>query len=285
MTDACSMRTLDAPAVTAAVAQMYITANYEAPDDLRAAVADACAREASPIGRDVLELLLKNYEVAATERLPICQDTGLAVFLVEVGQDLHITGDLTAAINAGVRRAAREGYLRTSVVAHPLRRVNTGDNTPAVIHYALVPGDRLRITALPKGGGSENASAVQMLTPADGRAGIIDFVVNRVLEKGVNACPPLLVGVGIGGNFEGCALLAKHALLRPIGASNPDPEDAALEAELLERINALGLGPAGYGGTVTALAVHVETAPCHIASLPCAVNMQCNAHRVATIIL
>lgn len=279
----CPLRTIDASTITEAVARLYVDANRQAPADLRAAVAAARDREESPQGREVLELVLKNYAVAAAAELPICQDTGLAVFLLEVGQNLHIHGDLTAAINEGVRRAVRDGYLRSSVVSHPLRRVNTGDNTPAIIHCHLVPGDTLRITALPKGGGSENASAVQMLTPADGRAGVIDFVVNRVSEKGINACPPLFIGVGIGGNVEGCALLAKHALLRPIGQPSPDPDDAALEAELLARINALGIGPAGYGGTVTALAVHVATAPCHIASLPCAVNIQCSAHRLLTV--
>jgi fumarate hydratase subunit alpha len=198
--------------------------------------------------------------------------------------DARIRGDLRRTIDEGVRRGSREGYLRASVVAHPLRRVNTGDNTPAIVHVSLVPGDRLRLVCLPKGGGSENASALRMLTPADGRAGVIDFVVERVSEQGVNACP-LIIGVGLGANFEGCALLAKRALLRPLGQPNPDPDDAALEAELLCRINALGIGPGAFGGTVTALAVHLETAPCHIASLPCAVNIQCNAHRKAEVVL
>lgn len=245
----------------------------------------ARAREESPAGRETLELLLRNYDAAAETGLPMCQDTGLAVIMAEVGQDVRIRGDLREAINQGVRRGCREGYLRTSVVAHPLRRVNTGDNTPAIIHVSLAPGDRLRLTCLPKGGGSENASALRMLTPSDGRAGVVNFVVGRVSEQGVNACPPLVVGVGIGANFEGCALLAKRALLRPLGQPSPDPEDAALEQEILCRINALGIGPGAFGGTVTALAVHVETAPCHIASLPCAVNIQCNAHRKAEVVL
>ncbi|MHB9130210.1 MAG: fumarate hydratase [Armatimonadota bacterium] len=282
----CSpLRTISAHQVTDAVARMCIEANRVIPAEMREAVARAVAQEEAPGGRDVLNLLLENYTTAEETGLPICQDTGLAIFVVELGQDLHIQGDLTEAINAGVRRGYEEGYLRKSAVAHPLRRVNTGDNTPAIIHLSLVPGERLRIIFLPKGGGSENASALQMLKPSDGKAGVVQFVVDRVSAQGVNACPPIIVGVGIGSNFEGCALLAKHALLRPIGEPNPDPEDAELEQEILCRINALGIGPAGFGGTVTALAVHVETAPCHIASLPCAVNIQCNAHRRAEVVL
>lgn len=279
------IRRLDATEIVAAVARLCVSANRHIPAEMRTAVAAAIADETSAQGKSVLQLLVENYDAAGETGLPICQDTGLAVIMAEVGQDLHIDGDLTAAIHEGVRRGYRDGYLRTSVVAHPLRRVNTGDNTPAIIHLALVPGDRLRLILLPKGGGSENASALAMLKPSDGIEGVIRFVVDRVSAEGVNACPPLIVGVGIGGNFEGCALLAKHALLRSIGQPNVDPDDAALEAELLRCINALGIGPAGFGGTVTALAVHVETAPCHIASLPCAVNMQCNAHRRTEIIL
>jgi fumarate hydratase subunit alpha len=279
------LRVIQAESISEAVATLCVAANRVVPEEMRQAVAAAMAREASEGGRDVLRLLLENYQTAAEIGLPICQDTGLAVVMVELGQDLHIAGELTAAIHAGVRRGYGEGYLRKSVVAHPLRRVNTGDNTPAIIHLSLVPGDRLRLILLPKGGGSENASALQMLKPSDGAAGVIDFVVNRVSAQGVNACPPLIVGVGIGSNFEGCALLAKQALLRPIGQPSTDPETARLEEELLQRINALGIGPAGYGGTVTVLAVQVETAPCHIASLPCAVNIQCNAHRRAEVVL
>jgi len=277
----CDMRTIDAETITRTVATLCRTANLMIPPDVEQAMTTAVTQEASPIGREVLELLLENYAVAEKTGLPICQDTGLTVVLVELGQDVHLTGDLTTAINDGVRSGYREGYLRTSIVADPLRRVNTGDNTPAVIHLSLVPGDRLKLTVLPKGGGSENASALTMLKPSDGERGIIDFVTARVSAEGVNACPPLLIGVGIGSNFEGCALLAKHALLRPTGQPHPDPTYARLEIELLQRINALGIGPAGYGGTVTALAVHVEAAPCHIASLPCAVNIACNAHRKA----
>lgn len=271
--------------IVEAVARLFIEANRRIPAEMRAAMEHAREQEESPAGLETLDLLLRNYDAAAESGMPMCQDTGLAVIMIEVGQDACIHGDLRAAINEGVHRGCKDGYLRTSVVTHPLRRVNTGDNTPAIIHVSLVPGDRLRLVCLPKGGGSENASALRMLTPSDGRAGVIDFVVDRVSEQGVNACPPLVIGVGIGANFEGCALLAKRALLRPLGQPNPDPEDAALEAEILCRINALGIGPGAFGGTVTALAVHVETAPCHIASLPCAVNIQCNAHRKAEVVL
>ncbi len=279
------MRTIPTEQITDAIAALYVQANRHIPDAMREAIARAMEVEASPLGRETLARLLENFQVAAETGLPICQDTGLAVVMVELGQEVHVDGDLEAAIYAGVRRACAEGYLRASVVAHPLRRVNTGDNTPAIIHLHLAPGDALRLTVLPKGGGSENASALQMLKPSDGADGVIDFVVNRISAQGVNACPPLVIGVGIGSNFEGCALLAKTALLRPLGAPNPDPDDANLEAELLRRINALGIGPGGTGGTITALAVHVETAPCHIASLPCAVNVQCNAHRRAEVTL
>jgi fumarate hydratase subunit alpha len=281
----CVCRTLPAAALTEAVAELCVRANRELPADLWAAVTRACAQEASPTGREVLELILRNADAARTTGLPLCQDTGLAVIWIEVGQQVQILGDLESAVQEGVRQGYRQGGLRTSLVAHPLRRVNTGDNTPASIHLHLVPGAGVRVILFPKGGGSENASALRMLTPSQGRQGVIDFVVDRVSEQGVNACPPLVIGVGIGSNFDGCALLAKAALLRPLGTPNPDPEDAALEEELLARINALGIGPAGYGGTTTALAVHVRTAPCHIASLPCAVNIQCHAHRHAEVML
>ena len=279
------MRVLDATAITEAMATLCVTANRQAPPEMQAAMTRALAEERSPEGRETLRLLLENYAVAARTGLPMCQDTGLAVVMVELGQQVQILGDLYAAINAGVRRGSREGYLRASVVDHPLRRVNTGDNTPAIIHLSLVPGDRVRLICLPKGGGSDNAAALSMLKPSDGAEGVIDFVVERVSAQGVNACPPLIIGVGVGSNFEGCALLAKRALLRTLGQPSRDPDDARLEETILSRINALGIGPAGLGGTVTALAVHVESAPCHIASLPCAVNIQCNAYRKAEITL
>jgi len=278
-------REIEEARIVEAVARLYTSANHRIPADMRAAMERACEMEESPAGRETLNLLLRNYDTAAETDLPMCQDTGLAVIMAEVGVDARIRGDLRRAIDEGVRRGTREGYLRASIVAHPLRRVNTRDNTPAVVHVSLAPGNRLRLVCLPKGGGSENASALRMLNPADGREGVIDFVVGRVSEQGVNACPPLIVGVGIGANFEGCALLAKRALLRPLGQTNPDPDDAALETELLCRINALGIGPGAFGGSVTTLAVHVEAAPCHIASLPCAVNIQCNAHRKTEVVL
>jgi len=281
MTLGKNIRILPAESVSDAVAQLCLTAARSIPAEMRTAIEQAILHEESDGGRQVLRLLLENYSAAEATGLPICQDSGMAVVLVEIGRDLHIQGDLEAAIQEGVRRGYREGYLRASIVAHPLRRVNTRDNTPALIHLAFAPGDRLHIVLLPKGGGSDNASALQMLKPADGEEGVMDFVVERVSAQGVNACPPLVIGVGIGANFEGCALLAKRALLRPLGQPGTDPDNARLEAEILRRVNALGIGPAGYGGTVTALAVHVETAPCHIASLPCAVNIQCNAHRRA----
>ncbi len=278
-------RTVTAEVITNAVATLCVNANRLVTADMQQAMEAALTQEESAGGCDVLRLLLENYAVAGATGLSMCQDTGLAVVMVELGQDLRIIGDLTAAIHSGVRQGYDTGYLRKSVVSHPLRRVNTGDNSPAIIHLSLVPGDQLQLTLLPKGGGSENASALQMLKPSDGENGVLEFVLGRISEQGVNACPPLIVGVGIGSNFEGCALLAKHALLRSIGQPSADLDNARLEGDLLRRINALGIGPAGYGGTVTALAVHVETAPCHIASLPCAVNIQCNAHRRASVVL
>lgn len=278
-------RVITAEMVRNAVAELCVRANRYIPAEMREMMEQAITREESQTGRNVLARLLENYQLAAETGLPICQDTGMAVVMVEMGQQLRIDGDLYAAINEGVRRGYGEGLLRKSIVTHPLRRNNSGDNTPAFIHLHLTPGSQLKLTLLPKGGGSENAGALRMLKPGDGAAGVIDFVVERLSEQAVNACPPLIIGVGLGSNFEGCALLAKHALLRPLGEANADAETAALEAELLQRINALGVGPAGYGGTVTALAVHVETAPCHIACLPCAVNVQCNAHRVASVVI
>lgn len=278
-------RSITEEEISDAVAGLFMQANRIIPTTMRQAMERAREQEESPVGRETLELLLRNYAVSAESGLPICQDTGVAVILAEIGQDLHIAGDLERAIHEGVRRGCREGYLRTSMVAHPLRRVNTGDNTPAIIHLSLALGNQLRLVCFPKGGGCENASALRMLTPSAGKDGVINFVVDRVSEQGANACPPLIVGVGIGSNFEGCAMLAKRALLRPLGQPGADEGDAALEQEMLCRINQLGIGPAAFGGTVTALAVHVESAPCHIASLPCAVNIQCNAHRIAEAIL
>jgi fumarate hydratase subunit alpha len=275
------VREIGARAVAEAVARLFVEANTLLGEDV-VSTFKACLRsEASPNGRDVLEQLLENAGLSRTTGVPLCQDTGLAVVFLDVGQDLHVTGgDLRQAVHDGVRAGCGEGYLRASVVFPPVgRRVNTGDNTPAIIHTTIVPGDRLRIVVAPKGGGSENMSALRMLRPADGVDGVKRFVVETVEKAGPNPCPPVVVGVGIGGTFELCALLAKKALLRRLGLPHPDPEFAALEGALLEAVNRLGTGPAGLGGTVTALAVHVETHPCHIASLPVAVNINCHSHR------
>lgn len=275
------MRELPVSVVTETVARLCMEANYDLGADVVAALEDALRREESETGRVVLQQILENARIARETQMAMCQDTGLAVVFLELGQDLHIVGgDLYEAIHEGVRRGYRDGYLRKSSVRQPFSaRVNTGDNTPAIIHTRIVPGEQLRITVAPKGGGSENMSRLAMLTPAAGRQGIIDFVVRTVDEAGANPCPPIVVGVGIGGTFERVAFLAKHALLREIGTRNPDPELDELEQELLERINRLGIGPQGFGGRITALAVHVEAEPCHIASLPVAVNLQCHAAR------
>lgn len=277
------MRQIDAQAISDVVAEMCREANVFLGEDVIEALEKALAEEESPAGRDVLRQLLENVEIARSEQIPLCQDTGFAVFFVEWGQEVHLKGgSLEAAINEGVRTGYREGYLRKSIVADPLERVNTGDNTPAVIHTSLVPGDRVRITFAPKGGGSENMSALRMLKPADGVEGVIDFVVNRVRAAGPNPCPPVIVGVGLGGTFEKVALLAKKALLRPLGRPHPEPLYAGLERRILEKVNDLGIGPQGFGGRITALAVHIETYPAHIASLPVAVNINCHAARHAT---
>jgi fumarate hydratase subunit alpha len=273
------LRTIAAEEITTVVARLCRKANAALGEDVLRALAEAREQEESPQGRDVLDKLLANARLAREEGMPLCQDTGVAVVFLEVGQDLHIAGDLEAAVHEGVRQGYREGYLRASVVRHPLDRVNTGDNTPVVIHYRIVPGDRLRITVAPKGAGSENMSALRMLKPADGIEGVKRFVLEVVKKAGPNACPPLVVGVGIGGTMEKAALLAKEALLRPLGSRAADPLAAALEEELLAAINCLGIGPLGLGGRVTALAVHVAVYPCHIASLPVAVNLNCHAAR------
>lgn len=275
------MREIAADAVTETVARLCMEANYDLGKDVEAALQAALEREESEVGQGILRQILENAAIARRERVPICQDCGLAIVFLELGQEVHIVGgDLYEAVNEGVRRGYREGYLRMSVVRQPFSaRRNTGDNTPAVIHTRIVPGEHLRITVAPKGGGSENMSRLAMLTPAAGRQGIVNFVLKTVDEAGANPCPPIIVGVGIGGSFERVAYLAKYALLRPLGTPNPDPELAELERELLERVNRLGIGPQGFGGRVTALAVHVEAEPCHIASLPAAVNLQCHAAR------
>ncbi len=273
------MREIGFEKIVETVSRLFIEANTELGEDVLDAIRKAKDMEESPTGKEVLAELLENARIAKEEQVPMCQDTGLAVVFVEMGQDVHIVGGhLYEAIQEGVRRGYRDGYLRKSA-CHPFTRANTGDNTPAIIHMELVPGDRLKIIAMPKGGGSENMSAVAMLTPSVGKPGIMDYVVKRVKEAGSNPCPPVIVGVGIGGTLEKAAILAKRALLRRLGSSNPDPELDQMERELLERINDLGIGPQGYGGRITALGVFIEMIPCHIASLPVAVNIQCHAAR------
>jgi len=277
------MREIEASLITECVKDACIRACTELPEDVLDALRRARESEDSPAGLAVLNELIENAEIARAEQVPICQDTGLALVLVEIGQDVHITGGgLTDAINEGVRRGYDEGYLRKSIVRHPLDRANTGDNTPAVIHTEIVPGEGLRITVAPKGGGSENMSAAKSLPPSAGAAGIREFVVETVRSAGPNACPPLIVGVGIGGTLDKAALLSKKAMLRPVGSPSENDCDAMLERELLEAVNETGVGPAGLGGRVTALAVHVESYPCHIASLPVAITLQCHAARHVT---
>lgn len=279
------MRTLHTDAVAAAVADMCIQANRVLPEDVRERLRACAAKEQSPSAREVFRQLEENSVRAGRSELSLCQDTGLAVFFIELGQNLRLEGPLLPeAVNEGVRRGYGRGFLRKSV-CDPFSRANTGDNTPAVIHTTLVPGDRLRIAYMAKGGGSENKSRLRMLTPSAGRKGIADFVVRCVLEAGADPCPPLIVGVGIGGSFDTAPVLAKKALLRPLDAITPDPLLAELEAELLERINALGIGPMGLGGVTTCLGVRAVAAPCHIASLPVAVNIQCHAARHAEVVL
>ena len=281
------MREIDAQEVTKTVSQLFQEACHYLPEDVLTSLKQAREAEESAVGRDVLDRILDNAEVSAKEKIPLCQDTGTAVVFLELGQDAHIAGgDLCTAINEGVRQGYTEGYLRKSMVRQPYSsRVNTKDNTPAVIHTDIVPGDRLKIAVMPKGGGAENMARLAMLPPARGRQGVIDFVVNAVDEAGSNPCPPVIVGVGIGGTAEKAVLVAKKALLRKVGEPNPDAEVAELEKEILHRVNNLGIGPMGYGGRNTALAVHAEVFPTHIASLPVAVNLQCYSarHKEATL--
>ena len=273
------MREISAAAVTSAVRELFIDANQRLGDDILAKFESCLRQETSSIARGVLEELKENAVIAREEGSPVCQDTGLAILFVEIGQDLHVSGgDLRAAINEGVRQGYAQGYLRKSV-CDPFSRANTGDNTPAVIHYDIVPGDRMRIIAMPKGGGAENMSRVEMLTPAAGLKGVEDLVVETVERAGANPCPPTIIGVGVGGTIERSAILAKRALLRKMGERNPDPEIAGIEKRLLERVNELGIGPMAYGGDTTSLDVFMEVEPCHIASLPVTVNIQCHAAR------
>lgn len=275
-----AVRELHVDQVTDTVARLVQEANFVLSEDVKFALARAREREESAVGRAILEELVENYTIAETEFVPMCQDTGAVVVFIEVGQDVHLVGgDLKEAINRGVAKGYTEGYLRKSMLDDPLRRKNTGDNTPAMIHIDLVPGDKVHISVDCKGGGSENMSRLAMLKPSDGWEGVKRFILDTVANAGPNACPPLIVGVGVGGTFDKVAYLAKRALLRTVGEPNPDPDWAAREQELLAEINKLGVGPMGLGGRVTALAVHVETMGCHITALPVAVNIECHSHR------
>ena len=273
------MREIKGEAISQAVARLCMSANRNLPEDVRACITRSREQEPWEPARGILDRIVENYEIAEEEQLPICQDTGVACVFLDVGQEVHIQGDLEQAVHEGVRRGYLEAGLRCSVVADPLRRVNTKDNTPAIVYTRLVPGDRLKITVAPKGAGSENMSRIAMLRPSDGAQGVKDFVVKTVEEAGPNPCPPIVVGVGIGGCFDRSAELAKRALLRPAGEPNPDPFYAAMERELLDRINALGIGPQGLGGRTTALAVHIEVAAVDMASLPVAVDINCYVSR------
>ena len=281
------MREIDVKEITKVVSQLFQEACHYLPEDVLNALKQARQTEESPIGCNVLDRIIENVDISAKEQIPICGDTGVAVVFLEIGQDIHIVGgDIYCAINEGVRQGYAEGYLRKSMVSQPFSaRTNTGDNTPAMIHTDIVPGDKLKIVALPKGAGSENMACLAVLSPAQGRQGVIDFVVNAVDKAGSNPCPPHIVGVGIGGTVEKTIMLAKRALLRRVGEPNPGAEVAELETEILERVNRLGIGPVGYGGRATALAVHVEVFPSHIASLPVAVNIQCWCARQKVAIL
>ena len=275
------MRDIDAKEVTKTVTRLFLEANYYLPDDVLEALKKAGDTEESPAGKEVLAQLVKNADIAANDQIALCQDCGAAVVFLELGQEVHIVGgDLTTAINEGVRVAYEKGYLRKSMVKQPFSaRANTKDNTPAIIYTEIVPGDKLKITAVPKGGGAENMSRLVMLTPSAGRQGIIDNVLKAVDEAGSNPCPPIIVGVGIGGTAEKTMMLAKKSLLRKVGEHNADPEVADLEKELLEKVNKLGIGPMGYGGRTTALAVNIEVFPAHIAGMPLAINLNCHSAR------
>ncbi len=280
------LREIKAVEITNAVRDLFIKANKTLPSDIYEAVCSACDVERNALACSVLSNMVENVAAAKELQIPICQDTGMAVVFLKIGQDVHITdGDLNSAVEEGVRRAYVEGLLRKSVVADPLRRTNTNDNTPAIIHTEIVVGDRVDIMAAPKGFGSENMSGVRMLVPAAGRQGVIDSVLDIVQKAGSNPCPPMVIGVGIGGDFESCALLSKKALCRPLNSPNSDPFYAELERELLQRVNELNIGPQGFGGDTTALGLNIEVAPTHIAGLPVAVNIGCHVTRHASVVL
>ena len=273
------MREIASADISRTLKRLFMEANTDLGEDVMETLKAGREQERSPVGKDIFDQLLENAQLAQDTKIPICQDTGYALVFVEMGQDVHVSGgDFNEAVQEGVRQAYKEGYLRKSV-CHPFTRKNTGDNTPALIYIDMVPGDKLHITAVPKGGGSENMSRLFMLPPSAGVQGIKQRVIETVREAGPNPCPPTIIGVGIGGTFEQCALQAKKALLRPLGEPSPDPELAALEKEWLAEVNKLGIGPQGLGGTITSLGLHIRMLPCHIASLPVAVNIQCHAAR------
>ncbi len=280
------MRTIDAGEVTARIREMAIESNYHVDPAYVHKVGEAMSRETSPLGLMVLDQITQNAALASAERVPYCQDTGVSIVFVEMGQEVRVEGGLLEdAINEGIRQGYRDGYLRGSVVNDPLRRVNTGDNTPAVIHYRVVAGDRLKLCFAAKGTGAENMSMARMLKPSDGREGVIRTIVEHVFASGGNACPPILLGIGLGGSIEKAALQAKWALFRALGAPHPDPLLAELERDVLEAVNRTGVGPMGMGGDTTCIAVHVETYACHIGALPICVNVECHAHRHAEAVL
>ena len=279
------MREIQASAITEAVREMCMEANYTLSQDMRERFEESARQEKSPIGRQIFRQLEENLKIAGEDLIPICQDTGMAVVFLKIGQEVHVAGNITEAINEGVRQGYADGYLRKSVVKDPIQRENTRDNTPAVIHYEVVDGDRIEITVAPKGFGSENMSRVFMLKPADGLEGVKEAILTAVRDAGPNACPPMVVGVGIGGTFEKCALMAKHALTRDLNETSPVPYVRELEKEMLCRINKLGIGPGGLGGVITAMAVNIETYPTHIAGLPVAVNINCHVTRHQTEVL
>ena len=273
------MRTIQASKITEAVRRMCIEANCHMPADVKKCITDCRANEPFPVAQGILDQIIENYDIADANNVPICQDTGLACVFIDVGQEVHVDGNLEEAIHEGVRQGYTDGYLRKSVVRDPLDRVNTGDNTPAMIYYNIVPGDKIHITIAPKGAGSENMSQIKMLKPSDGVEGVKNFILWAVENAGPNPCPPIVVGVGIGGTFDKAAYMAKKALTRDLDSHNPDPFYANLEDEMLEKINALGIGPQGFGGKTTALAVKIEKCPTHIAALPVAVNINCHVAR------
>jgi fumarate hydratase subunit alpha len=279
------MREISSEIIAKTVRRLCIEANCYLPADIKNCIKDCCRQETWAPAKEILERIIENYNIADESFMPICQDTGVACVFMEIGQDVHICGDITDAINEGVRQGYKDRYLRKSVVKDPIDRINTGDNTPAMIYYELVPGDKIKITVAPKGFGSENMSQIKMLKPSDGIEGVKEFILKVVEEAGPNPCPPIVVGVGIGGTFDKAAYLAKKALMRPINQRNDDPFYAALEMEMLEKINALGIGPQGFGGRTTALAVNIEKFPTHIAGLPVAVNINCHVTRHKTEVL